>query len=373
MTDVTEVKGVGPKTAEKLKSGGFDTAEKLAKASIDDIINLGIGKATASKIIKNAAEVSASTEKAPEAVETKTSAEPQKAPVEEKPKKEPKKKKPKAEPKKKEPKPAEPVTEPEVAEPVKEEKPKKQPARKPKRKAPEEDIIATKKKKGVQITKVDKDEVQQVERIQEDELQQRETWVVKARELSEEEKEARKRRQKRRAEADTITREIPKPPQPVKAIKTEKKKKTERPVKKVKQPKEIKPLEKKVRGRDLFYAPEDVFQQERIVKPRGLTGKTKGEPKPRSIIGKGTVVGHSVSYRRSRRNIHTNTLIVKLVSEYDPESVLGKPVEIVYPDTNSRIKGSITRSFGKRTSKKVLVRFEKGVRTVGLHQPVVAR
>lgn len=372
MTDVVDVKGVGPKTADKLKAGGFDTAEKLGKASVEEIVELGIGKATASKIIKNAAEVSAKAEEAPEAVEAKTSAE-AKAPA--KKAKEPKKKEePPAEekPKKKATKKkAEPAEEKPVEKEVKEEKPKT-PAKKPKKQRlpPEEEVITTKKKKGVQVTKVDEDEVSKIERLDETEVASRETWSVTARRLSKEELEARKKRQQLRADADRITREIPTKPQPVKAKKTEKKEPPERPVKKVKESKEVSLVKKEKKKVGKFYSLRDLVEQERVIKPRGKSAASS-ESKPRSIVGKGTVIGHSTSFRRSRRVIHPETLIVQLNNDFDPEALLGKKVEIVYPDTNKKIKGSIAKRFGKRTSKKVLVRFDKGVRTAGLHQPVV--
>ena len=54
-TDLSLIDGIGPKTAMVLKDHGFDTVEKIAKVSADDLSKVpGIGQATAEKVINNA-------------------------------------------------------------------------------------------------------------------------------------------------------------------------------------------------------------------------------------------------------------------------------------------------------------------------------
>ena len=56
--EIENIKGIGPKAAKTLVDCGFNTTEKIAKASADELSQLpGIGKATAEKIILNAKEV----------------------------------------------------------------------------------------------------------------------------------------------------------------------------------------------------------------------------------------------------------------------------------------------------------------------------
>ncbi|MHA1668483.1 MAG: helix-hairpin-helix domain-containing protein [Candidatus Heimdallarchaeaceae archaeon] len=53
--EITDISGIGSKTAMILKENGFDTVTKIAETSIDLLSQVpGIGKATADKIIKNA-------------------------------------------------------------------------------------------------------------------------------------------------------------------------------------------------------------------------------------------------------------------------------------------------------------------------------
>lgn len=47
-------KGVRSDTIAKLKDGGFDSYKKIADADVDDLVNVGVGSATASKIIEKA-------------------------------------------------------------------------------------------------------------------------------------------------------------------------------------------------------------------------------------------------------------------------------------------------------------------------------
>ncbi len=53
MTNISEVKGIGPATAVKLAEAGIDTAEALAEFQLNDLTEL-VGKTTATKIQKNA-------------------------------------------------------------------------------------------------------------------------------------------------------------------------------------------------------------------------------------------------------------------------------------------------------------------------------
>ncbi len=53
--DLSLIEGIGPKTAMILKEHGFDTVEKIATATVEEISQTpGIGQATAEKVIKNA-------------------------------------------------------------------------------------------------------------------------------------------------------------------------------------------------------------------------------------------------------------------------------------------------------------------------------
>lgn len=53
--DLTELEGVGPKTAKILKAAGYDTIEKIDNLTIEDLTKLeGIGEKTLKKILKSA-------------------------------------------------------------------------------------------------------------------------------------------------------------------------------------------------------------------------------------------------------------------------------------------------------------------------------
>ena len=53
--DLSLIDGIGPKTAMVLKDHGFDTVEKIAKISVEELSQVpGIGQATAEKVINNA-------------------------------------------------------------------------------------------------------------------------------------------------------------------------------------------------------------------------------------------------------------------------------------------------------------------------------
>ena len=50
--DLTELDGVGPKTAIVLKEAGYDTVEKIKSITMEDLTKLeGIGTKTAEKIL----------------------------------------------------------------------------------------------------------------------------------------------------------------------------------------------------------------------------------------------------------------------------------------------------------------------------------
>ena len=54
-SDITNIEGVGQKTAEQLSQAGYDTIEKIASMSDEDILAVpGIGEKTAQKILLSA-------------------------------------------------------------------------------------------------------------------------------------------------------------------------------------------------------------------------------------------------------------------------------------------------------------------------------
>ncbi|OLS26472.1 MAG: DNA polymerase IV [Candidatus Heimdallarchaeota archaeon LC_2] len=432
--ELTEVKGIGPATAIKLKSAGISTAEDLAKASIDEIVSAGIRKPTATKIAQNAKDV------------VGTSSDKK---VEEKPKKAPKttSKKPEAKKAKREiravkipisyvkgvgPKTRNILENAEInfakdlastkveklveigiskatalkilanaQEQVgtlpsdkKEEKihkvekkevevvtkdivEEKTPAAKPKKekKKPAKDVaeherspipqgIPTKKKRGVQVRKVDE--------IEEDtELVEKPAgWGVQAKELTKEEIELRKARQEEIARSRQITRQIPVKPSPVKAIKPKKlPPKGGKPEKQVKDKKVGKRAKKKTKVVIEYYSQEDLYSQTLISRKRGITGK-EGTKKPRISLERDTKLGRISSHRRSRRVIHETQVILKLENGFNPDQIVGKKVYFIYPETTTKVPGSISKRFGKASSGKVLVYFKKGIRVNAINQPI---
>jgi len=76
--EIETIKGIGPKAAKTLVDCGFNTLEKLAKATVDELSQLpGIGKSTAEKMILNANNTLASAKKpAPKASAKKTEVKP---------------------------------------------------------------------------------------------------------------------------------------------------------------------------------------------------------------------------------------------------------------------------------------------------------
>ncbi|MHA2252943.1 MAG: helix-hairpin-helix domain-containing protein [Candidatus Kariarchaeaceae archaeon] len=409
--DLTEVKGIGPATAIKLQTGGIKTAESLAKKDPEQIILLGIGKATAIRIINNAKEIVG-------------------APVEE-PKEETKKEKPKkvAKPKKEEPKAVEPsvdeisvgevagvgpktettleksgitsasqlasssiddivemgigkatakkiitsaaemlgVSEPEE---LVEEKPKK--VKKPKKKKTTEEEherspmpqgIPTKKKRGFQIRSTEDDKAAEV-----DTIDKPEGWGVQAKRLSKDELDAKKRRQEEIARSRRITREIPALPVPVKAVKPKvAKEKGEKPVKIEKKAKKVKRKAKKKATVVEYYAQKDLYPDVLTARKRGISAKS-GTSKPRIELERDTYLGQISSHRRSRRVIHARQVIVDLDEGFNPDQLVGQKVYFVYPDNEARVAGSVSKRFGKSSSGKVLVNFKKGIRMEGIKQ-----
>lgn len=52
--NLTQIKGVGEKTAEKLQAGGFKTVEKVATAKAEDLLKIGLAKGEVKGIITSA-------------------------------------------------------------------------------------------------------------------------------------------------------------------------------------------------------------------------------------------------------------------------------------------------------------------------------
>jgi len=64
VSNLTDLSGVGPKLAGSLKEAGFDTLGKIAQANIEELSKIkGLGKKKAETIIKEAAKITAKTEK----------------------------------------------------------------------------------------------------------------------------------------------------------------------------------------------------------------------------------------------------------------------------------------------------------------------
>jgi len=55
---LTDIEGVGPKTQKALIATGYDTVEKIKCLTVEDLTQVeGIGKKTADKIIKSVKEI----------------------------------------------------------------------------------------------------------------------------------------------------------------------------------------------------------------------------------------------------------------------------------------------------------------------------
>ena len=77
MAEITEIKGVGPKAAKTLIENGFDTVEKIANATPEELSALpGIGTKTAEKFITNAKEILKSAPAAPAPAKKEVKTEP---------------------------------------------------------------------------------------------------------------------------------------------------------------------------------------------------------------------------------------------------------------------------------------------------------
>ncbi|MFV2014350.1 MAG: helix-hairpin-helix domain-containing protein [Candidatus Heimdallarchaeota archaeon] len=332
---ISYVKGVGPKTRKILEEASIAFAQDLAKTEPDRLIELGIGKTTANKIISNAVEqvgVLPTAEKPSKKIEKK---------VEKKVEKEEKAKPVKPKKKKKE----EPVTELE--------------------RSPAPQGIPTKKKRGIQIRKTDYD----AEEAPTEVIEKPAGWGVKAKELSEEEIARRKVRQDEIAKSRRITRPIPQIAVTVKAVKTETKEKGQKPEKVEKKKKKIKLSKKKGKVSVEFFTQTDIHPPISSSRKRGVSGKT-GTSKPRILLERNTRLGKISSHRRSRRVINEKQLIVKLENGYKPDQLVGKKVYFIYPDKEQKVPGSISKRFGKASSGKVLVYFKKGIRREALNQPI---
>jgi ribosomal protein L35AE/L33A len=232
--------------------------------------------------------------------------------------------------------------------------------------------IPTRKKRGVQISS-------DVEKIDLDALdsstaEAKSGWQVKAKELTDEEREARRIRQEMLRASEKITRPIPASPEPVKAVRPETKAKGEKPVKKVKDKKVVQQMVKKTKAEKKaerfvdYYSSDEIHTSEKSSRPR-VNGSSSGTSKPRIELERDTYIGKITSKRRSRRNINNRQLIVDLVDGLEPDMLVGQKVYFTYPD-GKKLSGSISRRFGKRTTGKVLVAFKIGVREEAIFQRI---
>lgn len=348
--DLTEVKGIGPKTQQELIAAGFNTVERLANAETKELMKIdGVGKATAEKFKQSAQDVLGVEEEFEEQldeIQDEDLEEVEEAIVDE--------------------------DEPEEFE--KDDVLYDGDVRTEHERSPAPQGIPTKKKRGVQISS-------QADKIDIDELDAEEAdaksgWQVKAKELTEEEREARRLRQEMLRAQERITRDIPTPPQPVKAKKEDTKEKHEKPVKKAKKSKKIQQQVKKTREQKKaerfvdYYSNTDIHSKEKVGRPK-VSGKTSGESQPRIELERDTYLGKITSKRRSRRNVNNRQVIVNLDNGFEPDQLVGQKVYFQYPDDEDRkVSGSISKRFGKKSSGKVLVIFKKGVREEAIFQKV---
>jgi len=143
---IFKIKGVGPKVAETLISAGYDTIEKIANATPEELSKLkGIGAKTAEKFITNAKAVLSEVPKTevPKTEKPKTEKPKTEKPKTEKPKTEkPKTEKPKTEkPKTEKPKKSKPLKQ--IQRPIVTKKIKAKRTRKAKKKTKPKEIAAT--------------------------------------------------------------------------------------------------------------------------------------------------------------------------------------------------------------------------------------
>ena len=206
MTNISEVKGIGPATAVKLAEAGIDTAEALAEFQLNDLTEL-VGKTTATKIQKNAKvkKVAKKAKKAAKKPAKKAAKKPAKKAAKKPAKKaakKPAKKAAKKPAKKAAKKPAKKAAKKPAKKAAK--KPAKKAAKKPAKKeyddiyedgvrqthmaSPISQGIPTKKKRGIQISsKVEKISIKD---LKGDADKEDTTWSVKSKELTDEEREA---------------------------------------------------------------------------------------------------------------------------------------------------------------------------------------
>ena len=307
------ISGIGKVVENKLKAGGYTTIKEVAEATIQSLVELGIGKKTAENVIKNSQAFLGMDSKPAKSEKTK----------------------------------------PKVAK-----KAKTRPVKRKAETAQEEDFesVFAKRRRGTQTRKIEK----KVEKVDKAEEERRSEWIIERRELTPEEIAAREERAKARLDASKITRTAPLPPQPVKAVRKKKKVAHPKPEKKVKEKKKRKML-KKVKEKFDYYSAADIpLSSRKNIKPRGVKG-VSGESKPRLELEKDVAVGFVSSHRRSRRNVKNNTLIIKVNSDYNAKSLIGKKVRFSYPESEKEVIGSIYKEFGKKGSNKALARFRKGV------------
>lgn len=337
---ISYVKGVGPKTRNILEEAKITTAQDLAKVNLEKLVEIGIAKSTANKIISNAVEqvgVLPSEEKPSKKVEKKAEKKEEPQP----PKEKAKPVKPKAKKEKKE----EPVTD--------------------HARSPAPHGIPTKKKRGIQVRKVDLDD----EDATTEAIEKPAGWGVKAKELSKEEIKRRKERQAEIAKSRRITRPIPLKPEVAKALKTETKEKGLKPEKVEKKKKKIKLSKKRDKVKVEYFTQSDIHPPILTSRNRGVSSKA-GVSKPRITLERDTRLGRISSHRRSRRVINQKQLILKLENGYKPDQLVGQKVYFTYPDTEVKVPGTIAKRFGKVSSGKVLVYFNKGIRREGLNQAI---
>ena len=222
--------------------------------------------------------------------------------------------------------------------------------------------IPTKKKRGIQISsKVEKISIKD---LKGDADKEDTTWSVKSKELTDEEREARRQRQEMLRAAERITREIPLPPKPIKAVKSGKKVKVPKPIKKQKDEKVVQQQVKKSKAEKKaerfvdYYKAKELISSNVSDKPKIYSSK-KGKEEPRVEIKRDTLLGRFSSKRRSRRNVNDRQMIVDIIDEYEAEMLIGQ--KIYYEMNNVKISGYIVRRFGKKKNKKVLANFKNGL------------
>ncbi|MCE7737667.1 MAG: hypothetical protein GPJ54_22440, partial [Candidatus Heimdallarchaeota archaeon] len=226
--------------------------------------------------------------------------------------------------------------------------------------------IPTKKKRGIQIRKIDLEE----DEAETEAVEKPAGWGVKAKELSTDEIERRKARQADIAKSRRITRKIPLKPEIMKAVKTaDVKERGSKPEKADKKKKKIKLSKKREKEQVEYFTQFDIHPPTLTSRNRGVSGKA-GVSKPRITLERDTKLGRISSHRRSRRVVNRNQVILKLENGYKPDQLVGQKVYFRYPDTEVKVPGTIAKRFGKVSSGKVLVYFKKGIRREGLNQAI---